>query len=305
MSGSAIDGRARVGAWAMVALVLSSCAPPDHPPRRDEGLPGAAIAYLEPERVSTFRLEEGATYRVVRSGTNPWTVHLLDVDVRRCEMGFRVVSGRDGEPRLSVAEMAWRSEPGVIAAVNGDFFTPESLPLGVEVSDGALRGRTSRPVFAWRPGEVPWVGPVTWAEGRLRIGPWTLSPDRFDFGMQVVAGFPPLLAGGRVVGDLEQAERPDFAAERHPRTAVGMDSRNLRLWIVVVDGRTADSDGMTLPELAQLFRALGAGDAINLDGGSSSVMVVRGETVNHSAYVTGERSVVNALVVRKDPAYCM
>lgn len=61
---------------------------------------------------------------------------------------------------------------------------------------------------------------------------------------------------------------------------------------------------MTLPELAELFQALGARSALNLDGGGSSVMVVRGEVVNRPSDLQGERSVVNALVVRRDPGYC-
>jgi hypothetical protein len=299
--------RASIGAIAthsVVLLVLGGCEPPDTPPPRMEGLPPAAVGYLDPDRVATFRLEEGAVYRFVRSRSRPWAVHLLELDLRRCEIGFRVARGDDSEARLSVAELARRSGPGVIAAVNGDFFTPESEILGVEVSDGRMRGSgRSRPVFAWRPGQMPWVGPVEWSDGILRIGDWILSANRFDPSMQVVAGFPPLLASGRLVGDLGQEAFPDFASGRHPRTAIGMDVDRRRLWMVVVD-ESRESEGMTLPELAGLFRALGAGNAINLDGGTSSAMVVRQEVVNRSSALTGERRVPNALVVRWDPKYC-
>jgi hypothetical protein len=295
----------RTGTWAALAASLAACEPPDHPPVSTPGLPDAAVAYLTPDRASTFRLEEGVTYRVVRSGKNPWTVHLLEVDVTRCDLGFRVVRADEGEGRLPVSEMARRSEPGVIAAVNGDFFTPEGVPLGVEISGGQLRGSRSRSVFAWRPGELPWVGPVTWEDDGIRVGDWTLSRSEPEAEVQVVAGFPPLLRSGLPVGDLELAERPEFAAERDPRTAVGLDADRGVLWIVVVDGRREGvSEGMTLPELAALLRALGVADAINLDGGGSSVMVVRGGVVSRPSVPWGERAVVNALVLRRDPAYC-
>ena len=86
--------------------------------------------------------------------------------------------------------------------------------------------------------------------------------------MQVIGGYPVLLTGGVARGDLGVAERPSFAAVRHPRTAVGFDSRGSLLWLVVVDGRQAPwSAGMSLPELTDLLRALGADEALNLDGG--------------------------------------
>lgn len=288
------------------ALTLAACEPPDLPPALTFGLPDAAIAYLSPDRVATFELEEGVLYRSIRSGPKPWTVHLLEVDVSRCELGFRVVRGEDQEGLLPVSELARRSEPGVIAAVNGDFFDLEDLPLGVEVSAGVLRrGRPSRSVFAWRPGEVPWVGPIEWEESELRFGNWALSGSFPGPEVQVVAGFPPLLERGIPVGDLEMGERPEFAARREPRTAVGLDLSSARLWIVVVDGRReGSSEGMTLPELTGLFRSLGVSEAINLDGGGSSVMVVRQAVVNRPSVPWGERPVVNALVIRRDPAYC-
>lgn len=288
-----------------VVAILAGCEAPDRPPIRGGGLPESALEYLDPDRLSTFDLEDGAVYRSVRSGSHPWVVHLVEVDATRCELGFRVVRAGTDEGRVKVTEMARRIEPGVLAAINGDLYTPEDVPLGVEVTSGELRGHTSRPVFAWRPGELPWIGPVEWGVDSLRIGDWAVSTETPDREAQVVAGFPSLLEAGVVVGDLELGERPGFAAERHPRTAVGFDPIRHRVWLVVVDGRREGmSEGMTLPELAGLMRALGAWNAINLDGGGSSVMVVRGETVSRPSDLRGQRPVVNALVLREDAAYC-
>ena len=61
---------------------------------------------------------------------------------------------------------------------------------------------------------------------------------------------------------------------------------------------------MTLPELAHLFEALGAGDALNLDGGGSSVMVLNGRTANRPSDPAGERPVVNALLLVNEPGFC-
>ena len=305
MKAGMVRGRVHWLIPVIVATLLGGCEPPDLPPAMASGLPSAAVAYLAPDRVSTFHLEEGVIYRAIRSGDHPWNVHILEVDLSRCELGFRVVRADDGEGRIPVSEMARRSEPGVIAAVNGDFFTPEDLPLGMELSGGVLRGRASRAVFAWKPGSSPWMGPVDSDEGVIRLGEWTLSRDAPDPAVEVIAGFPALLEGGVPVGDLELGGRPGFAAQREPRTAIGLDSNGSRLWIVVVDGRREGvSEGMTLPELVELFSALGVEEAINLDGGGSSVRVVRQSVVNRPSGFWGQRPVVNALVLRKDPDYC-
>jgi len=121
----------------------------------------------------------------------------------------------------------------------------------------------------------------------------------------VVGAFPQLLSGGRRVGDLEVGANPSFAAARHPRTAVGFDPSLQRLWILVVDGRQPGySDGMSLPELSGFLEALGATEAVNLDGGGSAVMVLRGRAVSRPSDAEGERPVVNALAVVRDPALC-
>ncbi|MEV4413167.1 phosphodiester glycosidase family protein [Catellatospora sp. NPDC049609] len=65
------------------------------------------------------------------------------------------------------------------------------------------------------------------------------------------------------------------AHPKNPRTAVGFSADGLTMWLVVVDGRTTASVGMTYVELAAYMKSLGADDAINLDGGGSSTLVAR------------------------------
>jgi exopolysaccharide biosynthesis protein len=90
---------------------------------------------------------------------------------------------------------------------------------------------------------------------------------------------------------------------RHPRTAVGIAAGGRRVLLVAVDGRQRPwSDGMTLRELADLFLALGAPTAINLDGGGSTTLVVREPSgalriANRPSDREGERPVGNALAV--------
>lgn len=297
--------RLRLAPVLVGALIVSACSPADSPQAVEAFLPAAALEYLAPERTSSTDIAAGVRYHTLRSAEEPWEVHLVEVDTRRCDVGFGVLKAPDDSGRMTVSDLVARDVNGALVAINGDFFTEESRPIGVEIAGGTLRGRAARPVFAWRPGAAPWVGPLRWDGDSIRVGAWSLSAAQPDRNYEIVAGFPALLRDGRWVGDLEQEERPAFASNRHPRTAVGWDPESRTLWLAVVEGRRAGSaEGMTLPELAELLRHLGATEALNLDGGGSSVMVVEGRTVSRPSDRGGERAVVNALVVRRDPAYC-
>jgi hypothetical protein len=262
-----------------------------------------------PEKIEVFSPAGGLTFFRLLSREEPWAVHVLQADLSLCELGLRVLPAlpeREGEPgRRRVTELV-QGRPDVLAAVNGDFFTPEGLPLGTEVAEGRVVRRTrERPALSWRPRAEPWFGiPELEGDSVLRLG-WRMELDGDDGGTEVVSGFPLLLRRGEPVGDLGVAERPSFAAARHPRTAVGYDGERKLLWLVVVDGRQEGySDGMTLPELTTLLERLGAREAVNLDGGGSSVMVLRGMAVSRPSDEAGERPVANALGVRRDRSLC-
>lgn len=112
-----------------------------------------------------------------------------------------------------------------------------------------------------------------------------------------VGGFPQLVRNGRI--DIQPSESTPFFVQRYPRSAVGYSRGRKRVWLVCVDGSQPNySVGMTMEELAQLMVGLGADRAINLDGGGSSTMIVRGSVVNRPS--TGvERPVANALLLVK------
>lgn len=68
--------------------------------------------------------------------------------------------------------------------------------------------------------------------------------------------------------------------------------------LATVDGRQpVMSVGMSLPELAGLLLEFGVLDAINLDGGGSTAMVVNGKLVNNPSDPTGERPVSDAILI--------
>lgn len=148
-----------------------------------------------------------------------------------------------------------------------------------------------------------------WARDALRPGvrvglsmalaPADLSPSNAWLTAEDVLGAgPKIVSGGHVDITFEREKMlPTFSTDRHPRTAIATlaDGRAL---LVVVDGRQpALSVGMSLAELARLLLELGAREAMNLDGGGSTAMVVKGNVVNHPSDATGERPVSDAILV--------
>lgn len=294
---------------ALLVLIPFGCAPPDRPPRLPGVLPPAVLSTVHPERIRVLSAGPGTAYFGLTTSEGPWAIHLLRVDMTRCDLGLEVVPAPKQEDlaggKLRVSDLYATGGHRMVAAVNGDFFTPQGLPVGTEVVRGDIRRIRNRPVLAWRPGEAPWMGiPESEGDSVLVVG-WRLSRRQADGVSHVVGAYPRLLSDGQRVGDLLVSENPSFAAARHPRTAVGYDPSNEVLWLVGVDGRQQGySDGMSLPELTGLLEALGSAEAVNLDGGGSTSMVLRGVAVNRPSDAEGERAVVNALAVVRDPQLC-
>jgi exopolysaccharide biosynthesis protein len=144
-------------------------------------------------------------------------------------------------------------------------------------------------------------GSVTVRQRLVRAEP---SPNHaWDSAEDILGGGPTIVTAGRVdITDKRESMIPTFASALHPRTAIGSTSDG-RILLVVVDGRQPGlSVGMSLPEVARLMIDLGATEAMNLDGGGSSTMVVQGKVVNHPSDPTGERPVSDAIIVRRGQA---
>jgi hypothetical protein len=86
--------------------------------------------------------------------------------------------------------------------------------------------------------------------------------------------------------------------DRHPRTSVGFNEDTTQFFMFVVDGRQPGfSVGMSYKELGDYMKTWGVHNGLNLDGGGSSTMVVRGSIVNSPSDIGGERSVANSLLL--------
>jgi hypothetical protein len=122
--------------------------------------------------------------------------------------------------------------------------------------------------------------------------------DGFDWSQttEAIGGGPFLLRSGKVDIDAEAQRFPEnFSSSRHPRSAIGRTSEG-DLIFAVVDGRQSVSIGATLEEMAVVMQRLGCVDAMNLDGGGSSDLVLRGVVLNRPSEGS-ERPVSNGVLV--------
>ncbi len=111
----------------------------------------------------------------------------------------------------------------------------------------------------------------------------------------IISGGPYLIKSGNIYIDTA-VQKLNAITGRNPRTAIGYTKDNV-LILVTIDGRKEGSSGVTLNELAKIMKELGCYEAINLDGGSSTVMYVNGNVYNGSNIKTSAM-INNALTVR-------
>ncbi|MBX7120104.1 MAG: phosphodiester glycosidase family protein [Gemmatimonadaceae bacterium] len=301
-------------ARAALLLAVLSCARPRvaaAPPLAPSAFPFAV------DTVRSRTIAAGVRHHYLYAAAGPWAIHVLDVRLDQCWTPVAVKGGTSAVGRTTTTQLlrTLADTRTVAGGVNADFFlfTPPGVPTNAHVSAGrVLTPPNGRPAFAvdsagrphivvlTRPGtdSIPVDDPRLAA---MRLGPF--HP------LEAVGGRPVLLRDSVPAGDLATAGGASFAAARHPRTAVGISGDGRRLWLVVVDGRQKPySDGMTLTETATLLRALGAREALNLDGGGSTALVAADpdsagalRVRNHPSDPTGERAVGNALaIVRRE-----
>ena len=114
------------------------------------------------------------------------------------------------------------------------------------------------------------------------------------------AGGPVLVQEGQV--RISNNEEMKFAgkaiADKHPRTAMGYTPQGQLIYLVVEGRFPGKSEGATLPELATILKDLGCVEALNLDGGGSSAMLVNGKPTITPSDKEGERPVPAVMMIK-------
>jgi exopolysaccharide biosynthesis protein len=238
-----------------------------------------------------------------KGSTLPTKIYLLDVRLSN-SITLVATTADDKDSSISVSEeqmtakaplsahleamQANRPNIKVLAGVNADFFhiRTNQMPCGVIYRNGrCIKGSydDQTTVFALL------------ADGTARC----MSAAEYELLdksliREAVSGRQMLLDNG-----VQQSR----STRLEPRTAVGVTRDGKRLFILVADGRRKEySNGLSYADMAQIFKQLGAYDAINLDGGGSSsfsIEVATGdfEPINRPSDRSGERPVPNGLAV--------
>ncbi len=256
------------------------------------------IAWVSARPASTHAQDRWSTpfpgvRHLVRQAPGPRVIHALKIDL--CAAGISFRATRSGERRATVP--AFATSVGAEAAVNGDFFSyTDYSPSGAAVGRGAR----------WGPPDSRTSGFLAFGSDAVQLSAPREVVDPLPAWMsEVVGGHPMVLQGGEVVDYPATAE---FCTTRHPRTVAGLSEDRQTLVLAVIDGRSSSSIGMGCEEAGALMRGLGAHDALNLDGGGSSTMWIRGPGVVNVPSDGRPRVVGNHLAIhatgRGVPAAC-
>ncbi len=181
------------------------------------------------------------------------------------------------------------ADNGAILAINGDYYGSQE------------RGYVLRNGVVYRSEAAPGQEDlVIYGDGRFElINESEISAQALlEKGAAQILSFGPALVGSGAVS-ISEDEEVGKAKASNPRTAVALVD-DLHYLFIVSDGRTDESEGLSLYELAVFARGLGAQTAYNLDGGGSSTMVFNGAVVNQpttSGRTVKERSVSDIVYI--------
>ena len=247
----------------------------------------SAVDLITPEpTVPPLYDEDGISIFSVQGGTyNGYMMVVQDpsrVSVGVCRDGF------NSKPGLLLHEIAQRYD--AVAAINGGAFEDTNgqgnggTPTGLVVSEGKLLHKANTSsihdvVVGFNQDDILVFGKFTNAEAQ-------------EQGLRDALAFGPVL-----VYNGEPAPVKGASSGLNPRTAIGQRADGAVL-MLVIDGRQSNSIGASYADLIKVMLDYGAINAVNLDGGSSSMLYYKGDYLNNGVTLTGSRKLPTAFIVR-------
>ncbi len=256
------------------------------------------IAVLVLACMSTAWAGESYRYELIKN--NQHLIHLVHLDQAAYDSSL-VRAGQRGMGRETVAAMAGRVKAQV--AINGGFFyigdAKDGKPSGTLVIKGKIYGLKNKvqPVLIINNGRV----------SIRRLNPRQFLAQKGHARASIVSGIPLLISAGKINQGL-YAKTPSYTLP-HARTALGIKPDGSIVIVVAEhDPVFMGTRGLSLLELAQLMVKLGCQEAINLDGGGSSTLWIKGKVINRtwgdvdeSNGIQVERLVSDAIVFKPLP----
>lgn len=234
---------------------------------------GAAAEAAEPgETVSGDTVYSDSRFTITLSTLRAYDtdIYVADITLSSPEYLKTALAQNAYGRNVTAATSAIARENSAILAINGDFYGEQRqgyvLKNGVVYRDTPVAGKEDL---------------VIWSDGSFEIirEDEVSAQDLADRGaVQLLSFGPALIKDGSV--SVTQGQEVGKAMASNPRTALGQIGP-LHYVFVVSDGRTQQSEGLSLSELAEVMQGLGVQTAYNLDGGGSSVMYFNGRVVNN------------------------
>ena len=219
--------------------------------------------------------------------TNDTTIHVADVQLSSAEYLKTAFADNTYGKNVTQTTSDIAAANNAVLAINGDYYGVQEK--GYVIRNGVLYREAAADndvLCIYGDGSMKVVDPssVT-AQELLDQGVW----QAFSFG-------PGLLEDGDIPISLDT--EVGRAKASNPRTAIGIID-DLHYVFVVSDGRSDESEGLSLYELAVFMQELGVKTAYNLDGGGSSTMYFNGNVVNNptSGFRDDERKVSDIIYI--------
>ena len=224
------------------------------------------------------------------------SVHIVIVDPKEHIIAPVKASPEMGRETVETLAKRYKAR----AAINGGFWKSNGDPSGILKIDKVFLGLPTKPrgAIGWTSLEQKVCMDRILVDNSLEIIPMTNPPytsaQEWQECDHIVGGTPLLLQQGKVLDDYSFEQTiPTFLAHKHARTAVGI--RSTGDWVfVVVD--SFPLGGMNILELAHFLQELGCIQAVNLDGGSSSSLVIYGKLMNTPKHLYAE-AVSDAILI--------
>ena len=208
--------------------------------------------------------------------TNNTTVYVADIQVSSPEYLKTALAQNTYGTNVTAKTSETAAANNAILAINGDYYGANST--GYVIKNGVLYRDTVRDNASY--GDL-----AIYADGSFGViyENEVTAQELIDQGVVNLLAFgPTLVENGEIVVDT--STEVGRAMSSNPRTAIGIveeEDGSLHYIIVVSDGRTDESEGLTLYQLAEVMQQYGATTAYNLDGGGSSTLYFNGQVINN------------------------